>query len=160
MNTLGASQPHIVILGAGASISAYNDWGAIGDRPPSMRDIVDILALREAVSQAGYDPDKIGFEDLYDELASSGKHPGLRELIENRVYSYFSSLSLPGSPTIYDYLILGLREKDIIATFNWDPFLLQAYMRNEMVTKTHRPEMAFLHGNVLVGICEDDRTSG
>jgi hypothetical protein len=160
MNALGASQPHIVILGAGASIAAYNDWGAIGDRPPSMQNIVDILELREAVSQAGYDPDKIGFEDLYDELASSGKHPGLRELIENRVYSYFSSLSLPDSPTIYDYLILGLREKDIIATFNWDPFLLQAYMRNEMVTKTRRPEIAFLHGNVLVGICEDDRTSG
>jgi hypothetical protein len=155
-----ADQPHIVILGAGASIAAYNDWGAIGDRLPSMQNIVDILALLEAISQAGYDPDKIGFEDLYDELASSGKHPGLRELIENQVNSYFSSLSLPDSPTIYDYLILGLREKDIIATFNWDPFLLQAYMRNEIVTKTRRPQIAFLHGNVLVGVCEDDRTSG
>ena len=160
MNALGASQPHIVILGAGASIAAYNDWGAVGGRPPSMQDIVDILALREAVSQAGYDPDKIEFEDLYDELASSDKHQDLRKLIESQVYSYFSSLSLPGSPTIYDYLILGLREKDIIATFNWDPFLLQAYMRNEVVTETRRPEIAFLHGNVLVGKCEDDRTSG
>jgi hypothetical protein len=152
--------PHILILGAGASIAACNNWGAIGGRPPSMQDIVDILELREAVSQAGYDPDKIGFEDLYDELASSGKHPALRGLIEDRVNSHFSSLSLPGSPTIYDYLILGLREKDIIATFNWDPFLMQAYMRNEVVTKTRRPRIAFLHGNVLVGLCEDDRMSG
>jgi len=53
-----------------------------------------------------------------------------------------------------------LREKDIIATFNWDPFLLQAYQRNERVTKTRRPRITFLHGNVKVGICETDRISG
>jgi hypothetical protein len=118
------------------------------------------LDLRRSVSKARYDPDSIGFEDLYDELASSGKNEGLRRLIEKRVYSYFSSLMLPTVPTIYDYLILSLREKDIIASFNWDPFLLQAYMRNEVVTNSHRPQIAFLHGNVSVGICENDRIAG
>ncbi|MHA1748548.1 MAG: hypothetical protein ACTSXN_02865 [Promethearchaeota archaeon] len=34
------------------------------------------------------------------------------------------------SPTIYDYLILSLRKKDVIATFNWDPLLVQAAWKN------------------------------
>ena len=43
--------------------------------------------------------------------------------IETRVDEYFADLELPGHPTIYDRLVLSLREKDLIATFNWDPFL-------------------------------------
>jgi len=155
-----ADRAHIVLIGAGASIAAYDDWGKIGRPLPSMQNLVDLLNLRQSVSTAGYDPDSTGFEDLYDELATSGKNEDLLKLIEEQVHSYFSSLSLPAVPTIYDYLILSLREKDIIASFNWDPFLLQAYMRNEVVTKTHRPQIAFLHGNVSVGVCEKDRTSG
>ena len=41
---------------------------------------------------------------------------------------YFSSLALPEHPSIYDYLVLGLRPKDVIATFNWDPFLMLAHV--------------------------------
>ena len=56
--------------------------------------------------------------------------------------------------------MLCLREKDVIATFNWDPFLLQAYMRNEVVTQTRRPQLAFLHGNVNVAVCNDCKVAG
>jgi hypothetical protein len=151
--------PHVVILGAGASIAAYLDWGKEGQPPPSMINLVEVLGLRDDVVAAGYDP-KYDFESLYDKLASSGEHPDLKSKIEARVYEYFSSLTLPDKPTLYDHLVLSLREKDIIGTFNWDPFLMQAYMRNEAVTKTRRPKLAFLHGNVKVGICEQDRISG
>lgn len=152
--------PHIVILGAGASIAAYNDWGKIGPPLPAMPNLVSTLHLEEEFAKAGYDPAKSDFESVYDELATSKKHQSLRGIIENRVYEYFSALSLPDSPTIYDYLVLSLREKDVIATFNWDPFLLQAYMRNESVTKTRRPRLVFLHGNVRIGVCEAHRLSG
>jgi len=151
--------PHVVILGAGASIAAYLDWGKDGQQPPSMDNLVDVLGLRDDIVAAGYDP-KYNFESLYDELASSGKHPDLKSKIETSVCEYFSSLTLPDKPTLYDHLVLSLREKDIIGTFNWDPFLMQAYLRNEVVTKTRRPKLAFLHGNVKVGICEQDRISG
>jgi hypothetical protein len=60
-------------------------------------------------------------------------------------------LQLPDEATLYDYLILSLREKDLIATFNWDPFLAQAYRRNLKVAKL--PEILFLHGNVEIGTC-------
>lgn len=152
--------PHVVVLGAGASIAAYLDWGQEGNPLPSMQDLIDTLELRKDIEKAGFDSEGINFEAFYDDLASSGKHEALRSLIESRVYSYFSALKLPDKPTIYDYLVLGLREKDVIATFNWDPFLLQAYMRSEIVTRERRPHIAFLHGNVMVGVCHEDQVAG
>jgi hypothetical protein len=152
--------PHVVLLGAGASIAAYLDWGSIGCKLPSMQDLIEVLDLKPFIEKSGFETEDLNFEAFYDDLASSGKHEELRVEIENRTYDYFSSMSLPDSPTIYDYLILSLREKDLIASFNWDPFLIQAYMRNEVVTATRRPRIAFLHGNVMIGICEKDRVSG
>lgn len=125
-----------------------------------MQDLIDVLSLRNDIISAGYEIENLNFEAFYDDLASSGKNPELKQLIKSKVYSYFASLSLPETPTIYDYLILSLREKDIIASFNWDPFLIQAYIRNEVVTRTRRPRIAFLHGNVKIGLCENDRVSG
>jgi hypothetical protein len=152
--------PHVVLLGAGANIASYLDWGSVGDKLPSMQDLLEVLELNSLIKESGFKTDNLNFEAFYDDLASNGEHEELREEIENRTYKYFSSLSLPDSPTIYDYLILSLREKDLIASFNWDPFLVQAYMRNEIVTATRRPRIAFLHSNVMIGVCEKDRVSG
>lgn len=60
---------------------------------------------------------------------------------------------LPDNPTIYDYLVLGLREKDVIATFNWDPFLIQAHRRNRHVTSL--PDIRFLHGCIAFKTCPE-----
>lgn len=151
--------PHVFILGAGASIAARIDWGNSGPKLPLMQDIATVLSLTDAIVEAGYDPVKIGFEALYDEIATSGAHEDLRKTIEKRVQEYFSALSLPDAPTIYDYLVLSLREKDLIATFNWDPFLLQACVRNQKAI-SRVPNIAFLHGNVLVGNCKKDKMTG
>lgn len=152
--------PHIVLLGAGASIAAFVHWGRKGPRLPSMQDLIEVLFLRSVIEDAGYDTAGLNFEAFYDDLCSSGKNEDLRAVIESRVYEFFSSLTLPDVPTIYDYLVLSLREKDIIATFNWDPFLLQAYMRNEVVTKDRRPRITFLHGNVKVAVCTNCEVAG
>ena len=37
---------------------------------------------------------------------------------------------IPDDVTLYDYLVLSLTDKDAIISFNWDPFLVQAYRRN------------------------------
>jgi hypothetical protein len=47
-------------------------------------------------------------------------------------------LKLPEEATIYDYLVLSLRSPDIIATFNWDPFLYQAFERNRHIGQPER----------------------
>jgi hypothetical protein len=125
-----------------------------------MQNLMDVLELRNEIRNYGYDLDELNFEAFYDNLVSAGNNEKLRVFIEHRVFEYFSKLKLPDSPSLYDYLVLSLRKKDVIATFNWDPLLWQAFMRNEGVTKIHRPRILFLHGNVSVGICTKDETAG
>lgn len=61
---------------------------------------------------------------------------------------------LPDEPNIYDFLVLGLTSKDLIATFNWDPFLVQAMQRaSRFVNGESLPQVAFLHCNVVIGYC-------
>ena len=60
----------------------------------------------------------------------------------------------------YDLLHLCLRPKDAIFTFNWDPFLMQSRIRLARLGVTQFPALFFLHGNITVGYCETDDTSG
>jgi len=46
--------------------------------------------------------------------------------------------------------LLSLRKKDAVCTFNWDPFLYDAWIRNRHLDL---PEIFFLHGNVRCGHC-------
>lgn len=58
-------------------------------------------------------------------------------------------------------LNLSLRGKDAIFTFNWDPFLIQSRIRLALLgVGESLPQLFFLHGNVLIGFCRQDRTSG
>lgn len=82
----------------------------------------------------------------------------MRKKLEQKVYQYFSELEIPKTPTLYDHLLLGLRPKDVIATFNWDPFLLLAFRRN--ARQFALPKLLFLHGNVGIGFCEADKVAG
>ncbi len=82
---------------------------------------------------------------------STPSTPIVRERLTGAVFDYFAGMRLPDHPTIYDHLVLSLREKDFIATFNWDPFLLQAVERLPHGVKP--PQMRFLHGCVGVGYC-------
>lgn len=147
----------MVILGAGASRAAFPQGDANGKPLPVMADLIDYLGLAPAIAAAGFS-NTSDFESLYDEIATSGRAPSLKTEIETRVRAYFEALELPEIPTLYDYLLLSLRETDYIATFNWDPFLAKAFMRNKHVAKM--PKLLFLHGNVQVGNCPVDRVKG
>jgi hypothetical protein len=134
---------HIVILGAGASIAAsLYQPKEFPKQLPSMANLVEIIGLEDLVDQLPPDLRKNNFEDLYDSISGNSKWNHIKLKIEKRVYKYFSSMKLPDKPTIYDYLILSLRPKDMIATFNWDPFLYQAFCRNDHIAD--RPHIAFL----------------
>lgn len=153
------NSPHIVILGAGASVAACPRGDAYGRRLPVMSDLVQTLGLESLFRQAGLGHSASGnFERIYDELASSGRHGDLRLEVELRVRKYFAALQLPKTVTVYDLLLLSLRPKDLIATFNWDPFLLQAYERNRTLRRL--PSVVFLHGNVYLGYCPEHRKKG
>lgn len=149
-------RPHVVILGAGASRATCPNGDKHGNRLPLMADFSACVGLDQMLQKWGIDPAQ-NFEDTYSDLYEAGEHAKLTHL-NKVVETYFGALELPDHPTIYDHLVLSLRETDIIATFNWDPLLLQAYRR--IPTKFRKPRLAFLHGNLMTGYCEADRTLG
>lgn len=148
--------PHVVIIGAGASKAALPKGDAAGRLVPVMDELIACLGLAPELHRYGIDSNAMGFEQLYSEIASSNKHAKLKTDIENRIRDYFSCLRLPPGATLYDCLVLSLREKDLIASFNWDPFLAQAWIRNRGYAAL--PRIVFLHGNVAVGRCRQHRT--
>jgi hypothetical protein len=150
--------PHIVVLGAGASLAAFPNGERRGRILPLMRNLVEITGLAPVLQEHGIATPIEDFEAFYDDLATRGTNLTLVLKIEEAVRSYFASLELPDEATLYDYLLLSLREKDLIATFNWDPFLAQAYRRNAQIRKL--PQIAFLHGNVAIGACHNHKSKG
>lgn len=147
--------PHIVILGAGASKAAFRRGDPNGRIVPLMCELKNCLNLGPLLKDHKLCCEDANFESFYDDLVSSGKHPELVRKIEARVQGYFSRLSLPDKATIYDYLVLSLREKDLIASFNWDPFLVLAWRRNRRTAKL--PRIVHLHGNVEMAACLECR---
>ncbi len=91
------------------------------------------------------------FESQYSWIKSKSGYVEELEAVERRIKQYFEEMELPDHPTIYDYLVLGLRSSDVIGTFNWDPLLLQAHERNRGVCKL--PDLRFLHGCVSYTTC-------
>jgi hypothetical protein len=122
-----------------------------------MADFVETLGLVHMIAAAGENPSD-NFEAIYSRLHKVGKIPVLEE-IEAATYSYFQKLALPNHPTLYDHLILSLRKKDLIVTFNWDPLLPQAYKRWRHLGDV-LPIIAFLHGNVDLGVDRNKKVSG
>lgn len=155
---ISVGKPHVVILGAGASYAALPQGDKHGRRLPLMNNLIETLGIEDIVAKTGLRFETPNFEDIY---ASIHQDPGLieiREELEFQVYRYFRGMELPEHPTIYDHLVLSLREKDLIATFNWDPFLVQAVRRNSHGLKL--PMVLFLHGNVEVGYCNEGHMMG
>lgn len=150
--------PHVVILGAGASYAAFPDGDRNGNRLPLMSNLIETIGLGEVLKKYEYQIESENFEEFYDNLATNNDKSELLKEIEDKLYEYFSYLSLPDGPTLYDYLILSLRKSDVIATFNWDPFLAQAYRRNMNICEP--PNILFLHGNVEIGVCHEHKTKG
>ena len=154
---------HFVILGAGASKACLSPFRGDknGRQVPLMDDLIDMLSLRPIIEQHGIKNVDKNFEEFYSSCYE--QHPVLASKLEEKIYQYFASLKIPDEPTIYDYLVLCLREKDCIATFNWDPLLFQAAQRNYIFLKSHGKEMPrilYLHGNTAIGYCLDCKRMG
>jgi len=150
--------PHIVLLGAGASLASFPDGDRNGRLLPLMGNFVEVVELGELLEENGIEHSGKNFEELYSDLRVSQEHTELVSLLEARIYEYFSTMELPDRVTLYDEIVLSLRDKDLIATFNWDPFLPLAYKRNCHLREL--PQIVFLHGCVAIGVCEKHREKG
>lgn len=157
MHNISMQRPHLVLLGAGASLAAFPSGERNGKTLPLMQNLIEVVELQPHLDKLGIRYKDRNFEEIYSELYESSAAQHILEEIEERIAEYFGSLRLPDKPTLYDHLVLSLREKDVIATFNWDPFLLQAVRRNKI---SKHPHLLFLHGNVAVGFCLRDKVKG
>lgn len=145
-------RPHIVLLGAGSSRAAFPSGDATGRALPIMADLVDIVGLQPLIAKAGsVYANETNFEVIYGQLTLEPSCSRLVKEMERCVDGYFAALSLPSHATIYDRLLVSLRPTDAVFTFNWDPFLFDAYQRNRGAVPL--PEIFFLHGNVRIGAC-------
>lgn len=150
---------HVVILGAGASI-ASNLFApeAHGLKLPSMNDLPDVVGLHGVLSYFPKECITDNFEETYSNIVEKEPNNYCIKVMNDLIYAYFKSLELPDKPTIYDYLVMSLRSKDLIATFNWDPFLYQAWWRNYF--HGSKPQLVFLHGNVAIGFDAENNMFG
>ena len=157
------SRPHVVILGAGASCAAIPNGDKNGKRISAMSGFINKLGLSDIISKVSINTKSDNLEDIYMELDErSYKDPecnSVKTELEKIIREYMNGFVLPDEPTVYDFLVMSLTSKDLIATFNWDPFLVQAIARAQRYTN-NIPQVAFLHGNVAVGYCEDDNIMG
>jgi hypothetical protein len=157
VSRVGMPRPHVVVLGAGASRATCLAGDKNGKVLPLMLDFTKALGLESVLNTWGIDPNQ-NFENIFSDLFERGETRKLEE-IQTHVEEYFEQLELPDHATVYDHLVLSLRDKDLVATFNWDPLLMQAYLRNSK-SGLSLPKLAFLHGNVRVGYCEKDKVMG
>lgn len=153
------NRPHVLILGAGATVAAIPNGDKNGRRSSVMDGFIEKLDMSQIILNAKLKTKSGNLEDIYTELHERDDCVEIRSLLDERIREYFSALELPDEPNIYDLILLALRKKDLVATFNWDPLLLQAYQRASKITKD-LPDLAFLHGNVLVGYCPNHKYGG
>lgn len=121
-------KPHVLLLGAGASKEALPNGDKNGKPVPILRELATELKIFQYFPKDLQELSKSDFEAAYSKLFNRGQSKSLQE-INNLVSEYFSELELPDQVNLYDMLHLTLREKDVIATFNWDPFLMQSRIR-------------------------------
>jgi hypothetical protein len=119
---------------------------------PLTADLIDVVGLRPILEAAGVPASQGDFENIYSGIATSGGSRALLGELERRVDAYFAQMRLPDQPTLYDHLLLSLRAKDFVATFNWDPLLWQAFARCRRIASM--PRVVALHGSVALGYCD------
>lgn len=155
-------RPHLVILGAGASKAACPKGDANGRLVPLQREIPRIpkvAALLKAAGECGNGE----FEQTFDRLVRRNEHPQIVDDLKQVIRDYFARLQLPERVTEYDLLVMCLRGKDVIVSFNWDPLLIQALSRNahllfdrfrdqELVHEL-MPQSFYPHGCAVMGFC-------
>lgn len=148
------NRPHVVILGAGASVATLPNGDKYGRKISVMDGFIDNLGLRGILAGINFKSENL--EDVYSELSEHPEYAEQRIQLENAIREYFAHLRLPDKPTIYDLLLLSLKEKDVVASFNWDPLLMQAFLRCQDIT-AKLPKILFLHGNVASRLCMRDK---
>lgn len=146
---------HLVILGAGATCAAYPDGDLNGSPIPGMDGFMQKTGLIEKFPGVREEIEaEPNLEKLFSKWNDAPERLNLRRRLENEIYEYMSNLR-PRGEDLYSKLLSGLTDRDVIATFNWDPFLAEAYEKVSISITHDLPRILFLHGNVAAGYCPE-----
>src|SRR5579884_2779972 len=159
INESRMGRPHFVLLGAGASKAALPNGDKNGMELPLLRDVAIELGLADAFPDDLQDLARTDFEAAFSRLFDRDASQTLA--IEKEISNYFGRLRLPDEANLYDALLLSLRSKDAVFTFNWDPLLFISRVRlNQFGLADDLPPIFYLHGNVVGAYCERDGIFG
>lgn len=153
INNFILSRPHVFLLGAGASRAALPNGDRNGVECPVMDGFIRKTGLQQILEDTPYENLEDNLEIIYSKLHDSGLYQDKLTNLEIGIRKYFEQLTIPYTPTVYDYLLLSLRDKDFIFSFNWDDLIIQSYLRVRNITK-NLPTIYFLHGNIAMGYCD------
>jgi hypothetical protein len=135
-------KPHVILLGSGASIAALPDGDKSGKPAPALNQVATKLDISKLFPEDLVDLSKKDFESAYSKLFNRNNSDEI-ERINRAVSGFFSSLELSEEVNLYDKILLSLREKDVVATFNWDPLLLQSRVRLAKLGVQNSPNYFF-----------------
>lgn len=135
------------MLGSGASIAAIPNGDKYGKKISPMNELTEISSVKDTINSIKIPFHSDNLEEIYSELYYRPECKESLDKLERDIEEYFSDFKIPDKPTVYDFLILSLTKKDLIASFNWDPLLVQAYERVSEIND-NLPKIVFLHGNV------------
>lgn len=153
------SRSHLVILGAGASVATIPNGDRNQRKLSCMDNFLSELNISGILDKCNLKTNSKNLEDIYSELENRPEYEDIKNNLESTIIEEFEKLQLPDYMTIYDYLIISLRKKDLVASFNWDPLLIQAYSRMSKLTED-LPDLVFLHGNIWAGFCINCKSYG
>lgn len=154
IDKVNKNKVHVVLLGAGASKASMPDGDKNKKLIPLMNELDKLPTINNLLKTNNKELGNRSFEEFYSSLTKDDSNKVFLKDLNEHIFNYFVELELPEQPTIYDYLLLSLRESDIVATFNWDPFIVQAYRRVNKIT-SKLPKVLFLHGTVALARCPD-----
>jgi len=115
-----------------------------------MTELPAVLGVTAELVDRGWKQYIKDFEKLFIEARKAGDDDTCT-LLSKRIDEYFLTLQLPSRPTLYDMLVMSLRPKDMIISFNWDPLIVHARRRSPFPA----PAMCFPHGNVALSYCSE-----
>lgn len=98
-------RPHIVILGAGATMAAIPNGDKNGKRCSVMKGFIENIGLNDLLSNIDINTNSDDLEKIFSELKSRPECNDIVAELENRIISNFAEFVIPDEPTIYDYLV-------------------------------------------------------
>lgn len=111
------NRPHVVLLGAGASVAAIPRGDKNGMKTSVMDGFLEKLGMSEVIADLNLVTKSGNLEDIYSEISERDEYADVRGELDTRIRNYFSEFEIPDEPTVYDFLILSLRKKETVTNF-------------------------------------------